>query len=409
MRRALLVVGSWIACGAWLAASPAPRPAENRPGALGSLAVPGGVDALAAAAGLPVPAPRATVSLELIRRLHGASAGDPAVAARRQAVVAALAQPAAGAAAAAGETIPLPFDEDLWTRIIFRRTVTSADLAAAILTRPQGAWFYYGAMGLDDETRAWFRARPHRLLRIGAQVGAFAAFGPSLRVRGERVASPGGPAADPVWKALVGASPADADAFVDKLLGARAGRLAWLYDTVSRLDAGMQRHLLDGDGALDRHASPRRRLRPRQPGMADRGSAAVAAAGRSRDAAAGARGRAGRLADPSGAGGLGWHVRPPGAGRRRLAGRSRLFRRWVGAARSLRSGAVRDALDARRARAGVSRRARSLRGRAGAGVDAGADRRPRQRRGHATARGCCRVPPCARMRRRCACSRRRWR
>ncbi len=252
MRRALLVVGSWIACGAWLAASPAPRPAENRPGALGSLAVPGGVDALAAAAGLPVPAPRATVSLELIRRLHGASAGDPAVAARRQAVVAALAQPAAGPAAAAGETIPLPFDEDLWTRIIFRRTVTSADLAAAILTRPQGAWFYYGAMGLDDETRAWFRARPHRLLRIGAQVGAFAAFGPSLRVRGERVASPGGPAADPVWKALVGASPADADAFVDKLLGARAGRLAWLYDTVSRLDAGMQRHLLDGDGAVDR-------------------------------------------------------------------------------------------------------------------------------------------------------------
>ena len=105
MRRALLVAGSWIACGAWLAASPAPRPAENRPGALGSLAVPGGVDALAAAAGLPVPAPRATVSLELIRRLHGASAGDPAVAARRLAVVAALAEPAAGAAAAAGETI----------------------------------------------------------------------------------------------------------------------------------------------------------------------------------------------------------------------------------------------------------------------------------------------------------------
>ena len=136
--------------------------------------------------------------------------------------------------------------------MIFRRTVTPAGLAAAILTRPQGAWFYYGAVGLDDETRAWFRARPHRLLRIGAQAGAFAAFGPSLRVRGERVASPGGPAADPVWKALVGASPADADAFVDKLLGARAGRLAWLYDTVSRLDAGMQRHLLDGDGALDR-------------------------------------------------------------------------------------------------------------------------------------------------------------
>jgi hypothetical protein len=248
----LLVFGSWMACGAWLAAAPAPRAAEDRPGALGSLAVPGGVDALAAAAGLPVPAPRATVALELIRRLHGASAGDPATAARKQAVAAALAQPAAAAAAAAGDTIPLPFDEDLWTRVIFRRTVTPAGLAAAILTRPQGAWFYYGAAGLDDDTRAWFRARPHRLLRIGAQAGAFAAFGPSLRVRGERMESPGGPAADPLWKALVDASPAEADAFVDALLGARAGRLAWLYDTVSRLDTAMQRHLLEGDGALDR-------------------------------------------------------------------------------------------------------------------------------------------------------------
>jgi len=247
VRRGLVVVGSWIACGAWLAAAPAVRPAEDRPGVLTTIAVPGGVDALAAAAGLPVPAPRATVALELIRRLHGASLGDPATAARRQAVVAALAQPSATAA-----TIPLPFDEDLWTRVIFRRSVTSPDLAAAILTRPQAAWFYYGAVGLDDETRAWFRARPHRLLRIAAQAGAFAAFSPSLRVRGERMTSPGGPAADPLWKELIGASPASADAFVDKLLEARAGRLAWLYDAVSRLDPGMQRHLLAGDGALDR-------------------------------------------------------------------------------------------------------------------------------------------------------------
>ena len=122
--------------------------------------------------------------------------------------------------------------------MIFRRTVTPAGLAEAILTRPQGAWLYYGAVGLDDETRAWFRARPHRLLRISAQAGAFATFGPSLHVRGGRVASPGGPAADPLWKALAGASPADADAFVDKVLEARAGRLASLYDTVYRLDAG---------------------------------------------------------------------------------------------------------------------------------------------------------------------------
>jgi hypothetical protein len=244
----VLLLASWIACGVWLAAAPAPRAAEERPGAIGTLVLPGSIDAVAAAAGLPVPAPRATVALELIRRLHSASAGDSATAARRQAVLTALASPSA----APGETIPLPFDEDLWVRVIFRRAVAPAGLAVAILTRPQGAWFYYGAVGLDDETRAWFRARPHRLLRIAAQAGAFAAFGPSLRIRGERLASPGGPAADPLWKALAGASPADADAFVDKLLDARAGRLAWLYDAVSRLDPAGQRHLLEGEGAADR-------------------------------------------------------------------------------------------------------------------------------------------------------------
>jgi len=79
VRSALLLAGSWIVCGAWLAAAPAPRLAEDRPGALGSLAIPGGADALAAAAGLPVPAQRATIALELIRRLQGASPGDGAI------------------------------------------------------------------------------------------------------------------------------------------------------------------------------------------------------------------------------------------------------------------------------------------------------------------------------------------
>jgi hypothetical protein len=246
VRRTSLLVGSWIVCGVLLAATPAARAADARPGALGAIAIPGGADALATAAGLPVPAPRGTLALEVIRRLHGTAEGDAAAAARRQAVAAVLAQPAAA------DTMPLPFDDGLWSRVIFARKVPPAGVAAAVLSTPRAAWFYYGAAGLDDEMRAWFRERPHRLLRINAQVGAFAAFGPSLHVRDGRMVSPGGAAADPLWKALVDASPAEPEAFVDKLLEARAGRIAWLYDTVSRLDAGMQRHLLEGDGALDR-------------------------------------------------------------------------------------------------------------------------------------------------------------
>ena len=247
MRKASLLVGSWIVCGAWLVAAPAVRAADTRPGALTTIALPGGADALASAAGLPVPAPRATVALEVIRRLHAGSDSEAAAAvARRQAVAAVLAQPASA------DTIPMPFDDGVWSRIVFSRKVPPAGVAAAIVTTPRAAWFYYGAVGLDDETRAWFRERPHRLLLISAQVGAFAAFGPSLRIHEGRVDAPGGPAADPLWKALVGESPANAEKFVDALLGARAGRVAWLYDTVARLDAGMQKHLLEGDGNVDR-------------------------------------------------------------------------------------------------------------------------------------------------------------
>ena len=219
--------------------------AADGPGALATMPIPGGVDALAAAAGLPTPAPRATVCLEVIRRLHAASDGDgSALAERRRAVTAALEAPAGPAA----DLVPLPFGESVWATGVFSRRVPGGNLALATLTAPRPAFLYYGAMGLDDETRAWFAADPGRIERMGLRAaGAFAAFGPSLRVRAGRVETPGGEAAAAIWEELVGASPADAGAFVDSLFAQRAGRLVWLYDTVARLDAGQQKHLFGGD------------------------------------------------------------------------------------------------------------------------------------------------------------------
>jgi hypothetical protein len=236
-----------MACGAALAAA-APIRADDRPGALATVPVAGGADALASAAGLPPPASRATLLLDVIRRVHAAAEGDAGALARREAVLAALAQTGAGAT----DTLPLPFDAALWSQMVLRRPVPPEGLPAAILADPRAAWLYYGAVGLDDETRAWVASRPHRLIKLGLRAGAFAAFSPSLRVQGTRVMSPGGPAADGIWKALVGKPPTQAEYFIDRLLKERDGRLAWLYDTISRLDAGQQRHLLEGEGALER-------------------------------------------------------------------------------------------------------------------------------------------------------------
>lgn len=246
MRWASLVFGPWLACGACLAA-PAVARAADPPGALGTLAVPGGADALAAAAGLTAPASRGTLLLDVIRRLHAPADGDRAAAGpRRVAVAAAL------GGAPTEDLVPLPFTESTWIRVVFRGRVAPASLARAIVETPDAAWLYSGGVGLDDATRAWFASRPHRLLRLRAQAGAFAAFGPSLRIEGERVAVPGGPPADAAWAALIGESPADAERFVDRLFEKSDGRAAWLYDVVSRLDPGQQRHLLDGAGASDR-------------------------------------------------------------------------------------------------------------------------------------------------------------
>lgn len=219
--------------------------AAGGPGALATMPIPGGVDALAAAAGLPTPAPRATVCLEVIRRLHAASDGDGSALAERRRAVTAVLEATSGPSA---DVVPLPFGETVWATGVFSRRVPGGNLALATLTAPRPAFLYYGAMGLDDETRAWFAADPGRIERMGLHApGAFAAFGPSLRIRAGQVETPGGEGAAAIWKELVGASPADAGAFVDALFAQRAGRLVWLYDTIARLDAGQQKHLFGGD------------------------------------------------------------------------------------------------------------------------------------------------------------------
>ena len=249
LRAVSLVLASLLACGP-AAVSAGAQAADERPGALGTIAVPGGADALAAAVGLTVPASRATVAVDVVRRLQTADGNAAALAQRRRAVEAIFDGAAAGAA---GETIPLPFTEDIWARALFNRRIPAGGLARAIFTTPRASLVYHGAVGLDDATRAWFAARPYRLLRIGLTApAAFAAFGPSLRIDGARLASPGGAAADAVWEALVGASPAEPDAFVSRLFEKSEGRLAWLYDALSRLDAGQQRHLLTGEDAAKR-------------------------------------------------------------------------------------------------------------------------------------------------------------
>jgi hypothetical protein len=139
--------------------------------------------------------------------------------------------------------LPLPLP-DFWQQEIFNRK----HLPILDITNDrQSSLLYVGLMALDDDTLAFLAAHLPLVRHLrDDHPGAFAAFGRSLRIHGGVVDVPGGAAAAPVWEALVGRAPSDAERFVRDLLGQDDGRLAYFYDTVDHLDAGRRAFALGG-------------------------------------------------------------------------------------------------------------------------------------------------------------------
>lgn len=225
-----------------LAAPLSAGPAAPGDGAWEDVRLPGGVEAVAQAAGMAPPADRSLFLVELVRRLHGTpNVSDPAVVSARTRVAKAL------GGGAAADTVPLRLPASFWSAAVFGGRVPPADVAAAILTDRRAALFYHGAAALDPETAAWLTAAPARGAAIFApHAELFGAFGRSVHVHDGRVVTPGGDAAAEIWQSLVGASPATPDKFIDQLFARDGGRRAWLYDVVAHLPPDVQRHVLDG-------------------------------------------------------------------------------------------------------------------------------------------------------------------
>jgi hypothetical protein len=137
----------------------------------------------------------------------------------------------------AGETVPLPLDPSIWRDTLLRRDVPDAKLIGAILSDAKTALIYHGLSALDDETLAWLGPDRDLLAFLLKRPGSFSAFGRSLRVKAGRVVVPGGPGAEPLWEAIVGASAEKPAAFARRLFSQWDGRLAFFYDSVSHLDA----------------------------------------------------------------------------------------------------------------------------------------------------------------------------
>ena len=232
------------------AVDPAARAADSTPA---SLPIPIASAALAAAAGLQRDDP-STLGLDIVRLSFAApnasTSGETAV---RQAIAAALASggnPLDGARDRPSR-IPLPLGIDTWRTRVLRASVPDDRLAAAIFASRPAALLYHALMGMDGPTLAWIEANPAVLDDMLRHPGTAAAFARSIRIRDGRIVTPG-ERADDLWAILVEADPRAPAAFIAKLLAARNGRTAMLYDAVAHLDPAHQRFALGRPDAGDR-------------------------------------------------------------------------------------------------------------------------------------------------------------
>lgn len=138
--------------------------------------------------------------------------------------------------------VPVMFTEKDWAHA--RSGVASADIVQTLLHDPALARLYAALARMDFETVALLHQSPGlpRLLRY-ADVLDF--YGAHIYVRSGHVVVPGGLAAEPAWKGLVGASPDSPEEFITHLLGKDEGWLAAYFDALSTVGSEQQAYFVE--------------------------------------------------------------------------------------------------------------------------------------------------------------------
>lgn len=226
------VLTLWLAGAALVAGAAAGASQADRQ--WGALPVDGGASAVAAAAGIEPALPAWRVLYEACRRRHGLWGEDAGSTATES------------APPAADGFVPLPFAASFWRGLLKNGGgLPDSRLAFAVLDDRRAALAYRGLAALDEETLLALGSDKDGLRRVlRRQPEVFAAFASRFAVRGGVVAVPGGPEAEALWEALVGESPRAPLRFLARLLERGGGRLAFLYDSLARLDAPRQRSAL---------------------------------------------------------------------------------------------------------------------------------------------------------------------
>jgi hypothetical protein len=239
LRIALLALFHAAFLGVTVLVDPASGQAPARSSTVSEIPLPGGVRAAAAAVGDFATPDRAQFLAEFIRRTYDTPLGPKADA--REPVIRSLVA-ALSANTQPADTIPLPLSTKFWTDVVFRKQTTADALVASIIQSRNAALLYLGLLSLDDDSRAWMAEQTSLISELVARrAAAFVTAAPALHITSAGVQVPGGPAAEPVWQALVGHRPSDTADFVRSVVSSDEGRLAYFFGAMGLLSGSQIR------------------------------------------------------------------------------------------------------------------------------------------------------------------------
>jgi hypothetical protein len=137
--------------------------------------------------------------------------------------------------------VPVLFKESDW---LLNEKNANRGVVDSLLRDPNLARLYWGMSRVDNETAQflWQSIGPKKLI---ASASVIDFFGSHISVRNGRVIVPGGQAAEPSWKDLVGASPNSPADFITKLMAKDDGWLAAYFDVLSRVAPSQQAYFTD--------------------------------------------------------------------------------------------------------------------------------------------------------------------
>jgi hypothetical protein len=136
--------------------------------------------------------------------------------------------------------VPAPPVEGDWSSKKGKRV----DVVDMLLGDPELARFYWALARMDAQTLSTLREL-HALKKMLPQAAVLHFYGSHLCIRSGRVIVPGGAAAAPAWKELVGASVDSPGEFIPRLVAKDSGWLAAYFDDLSSVPASQQSHFTE--------------------------------------------------------------------------------------------------------------------------------------------------------------------